>query len=143
MLERGVVALVCGVVLGFPHRARPGGMSTHVMVSFGAVAFAMIGRTADDEDVLRVVAGVCQGVGFIGAATVIRHRRYTVGITAAASIWIAGALGCASALGQQPLRAVALAAVAAVLGAALRRFERDVLGRSRRIAEIEAPSQGS
>ncbi len=133
-IQRGLTAAVCGVALGFPSRKRPGGVSTHVLVALGALIFTWIGRNEDEGDVLRVVAGVCQGVGFVGAAAVIRTPKYVVGITTAASIWIAGALGCVAALSVQPLRAVVFAGIVAILASVLRRFEhpRRGLVRSRR-----------
>lgn len=59
-----------------------------------------------------IPAGVVSGVGFLGAGVIFRRGRQSTGITTAASIWTAAALGMGIGGG---LYAVSLAAAGAVL----------------------------
>lgn len=132
---RALAAAVCGMLLGAPYRHRPGGISTHVLVALGACVYCTIAQRVEADDTLRVVQGVAQGVGFIGAAAVIKTRKYVVGITTAASIWIAGGLGCLTVF-HEPGRAIAFAAAVSMLNALVREVERRVIGRSHRVDVI-------
>jgi putative Mg2+ transporter-C (MgtC) family protein len=46
-------------------------------------------------EAFRVAAGVVTGIGFIGAGTILQTRRTVVGLTTAATIFMAAALGIA------------------------------------------------
>ncbi|WP_164021644.1 MgtC/SapB family protein [Pyxidicoccus trucidator] len=114
---RLVLAALAGITLGLPYRRRPGGVRTHLLVTLGAALFCTtavrFGARAD-EDVLRVLQGITSGIGFVGAASVIKRRNYILGITTAASIWVAAAVGCEAALGSPVLAAVFAPTVATV-----------------------------
>ncbi|NUP12635.1 MAG: MgtC/SapB family protein [Polyangiaceae bacterium] len=112
---RLVAAATAGMFLGFHYelRERPGGLRTHLITAVGGAVFAMTMMHADPGDTGRAVQGVASGVGFIGAAAVLKSQRYVRGITAAASIWVSAALGCAAGLGDSRL-AVAVGAVVGV-----------------------------
>lgn len=48
----------------------------------------------------RVIQGVVGGTGFLGAGTILHHRGSIEGLTTAASLWLAAALGIAAATGE-------------------------------------------
>jgi putative Mg2+ transporter-C (MgtC) family protein len=90
--------------------SKPIGMRTLGLVSLGSAAVAVTGiqhgNLADNADALsRVVQGIIQGVmagiSFIGAGVILRDAkaRSVEGLTTAATVWIAAALGIASGLG--------------------------------------------
>lgn len=115
LLVRLIVAAFAGLTLGFPYRHRPGGVRTHYLVTLGAALFCLTASAfaaGKDESVLRVVQGITSGIGFVGAASVLKKSTYIVGITTAASIWIAAAVGCQVALGDPWLGAVVAPVVA-------------------------------
>ncbi len=111
-LIRMVMAIAAGTVLGWERewRDKPAGLRTHMLVSLGAAAF-MIGalelsvgmeeqHAALRLDPMRALAGIIGGVGFLGAGTIIHSRGGSVqGITTAASIWLAAAIGTACGMG--------------------------------------------
>lgn len=143
VLVGALVALAGGAILGLPHRKRPAGVSTHALVALGAFAYCSIATSASAEsDVLRVVQGIAQGVGFVGAAAVLKTRYYIVGITTAASIWIAGAVGSLAVFGD-PAKALAVAALAALTSFLLRRLERRYLSRRRAVSAPRGLDEGS
>ncbi len=94
-----------------------GWLRTHFVTSVGAAVFCIALLPSDPG---RAVQGVASGVGFIGAAAVLRNAASVRGITAAASVWTAAALGCIAALGR-PLTAVGIAASVAAADYCLRR----------------------
>jgi putative Mg2+ transporter-C (MgtC) family protein len=132
---RLVVAVIAGAVLGINrdlHR-KPAGLRTHALVSLGSATSVVVVLStlgADASALSRVIQGLVTGVGFIGAG-VILHRQgseYRVaGLTTAASIWVAAALGlaCGSGLWFAALLALALTlAVLAFGGPIEQAFER-------------------
>jgi putative Mg2+ transporter-C (MgtC) family protein len=87
---------------------KPAGLRTHALVALGsalAVVSAMplgvaVGATHGDA-VARVIQGVVAGIGFIGGGVILhREGRNVEGLTTAATIWVAAALGISCAVGQ-------------------------------------------
>lgn len=112
VVVRLVVAALAGAVLGFD-RARadkPAGLRTHILVAVGSATFVLAGIDAtldgprpDRADVTRVIQGIAGGIGFLGAGAIIKDRDGVSGLTTAASVWGAGALGLAAGLGAYVL----------------------------------------
>jgi putative Mg2+ transporter-C (MgtC) family protein len=50
-------------------------------------------------DPVRIIASVAQGIGFLGAGTIIIARGSVRGLTTAAAIWATSAVGVACGLG--------------------------------------------
>jgi putative Mg2+ transporter-C (MgtC) family protein len=132
------IAALCGGAIGLQVelRERPGGLRTHMLTTVGATAFCLTGISVSpgQTDALRIIQGVASGVGFIGAAAVLREAGHVRGTATAASLWITAAIGCQAALGSVVI-AVVLAIFTAGLNAGAVRFERHWLK-----AEQEAPS---
>ncbi len=97
-----VFAMIIGVEREKPHRAA--GLRTHVLVGLGAAMFVVCslcsGISADASS--RVIQGVIQGIGFLGAGTifVLSTRPEVRGLTTAASIWVTAAIGVSAGLGE-------------------------------------------
>ena len=98
ILFRLLVAGACGALVGLQAQLlhRPGGLRAHALAGMGAAMFCLSGVELADKpgDIIRIVQGVASGVGFIGAASVLRHEQSIQGVASAASIWIAAAIGC-------------------------------------------------
>ena len=105
---RLALALVAGGALGLERQwhGKPAGLRTHMMVSLGAAAFVLITLELYDAaieaggehmrlDPLRLMQGLVGGIGFLGAGSILRQGDSVEGLTTAASVWIAGALGAA------------------------------------------------
>lgn len=132
-----VAAGIAGGFLGvhYEYRRRPGGLRTHFVTSVGAAVFCIALLPGDPG---RAVQGVASGVGFIGAAAVLRNAASVRGITAAASVWTAAALGCIAALGR-PLTAVGIAAALSAVDFVLRRVVARCFPKTER-AQHDVPS---
>ncbi|WP_322892897.1 MULTISPECIES: MgtC/SapB family protein [unclassified Yoonia] len=104
---RLVIAALLGGVLGYERerKARSAGVRTHMLVAVGAALFVLGPVQAGMEiaDMSRVIQGVVQGIGFLGAgAIIIRQSRHQVeGLTTAASIWATAGIGVIVGLGLE------------------------------------------
>lgn len=105
-------AVVAAAALGLERERqhKPAGLRTHMLVSLGAAASTLVAlaliRPGQFEnellrvDPIRVVEGVIGGIGFLGAGSIIRSQGSVGGLTTAASIWVAGAIGLTCGAGQ-------------------------------------------
>jgi putative Mg2+ transporter-C (MgtC) family protein len=101
-------AVLAGAVIGFDREVRnkPAGLRTMALVSLGSAVFVLAAAIAVNADSSsRVIQGVITGVGFLGAGSIIRGRTEESirGLTTAASIWLAAAVGVACGLASWPL----------------------------------------
>jgi putative Mg2+ transporter-C (MgtC) family protein len=99
------VAVVIGAVIGLDRelRHKSAGVRTIGLVTLGA-ALAVMTVGADMAAASRVLQGTLAGIGFLGAGVIMRRGREIEGLTTAASIWTAAALGAACGLGAwQPV----------------------------------------
>jgi len=105
MVLRLLLAVVLGAGIGYQRERakKPAGLRTHILITLGAALFTIISIFAfgDKGDPSRVAAGVVAGVGFLGAGVIFRAMRgdVPVGLTTAASVWIAAAIGVAAGAG--------------------------------------------
>jgi putative Mg2+ transporter-C (MgtC) family protein len=106
-----LLASALGALLGWERerRGRPAGIRTHLLVTVSAALFAIIGITFEPSASMRVAANIVVGVGFLGAGMIIRDEGGVHGLTTAASIWGAAAVGVAVAVGLTNLALVATA----------------------------------
>ena len=75
---------------------KPAGTRTFAVVGIGACLFTVASERAfsgGDDAVSRVVAQIVTGVGFLGAGTIIQVKDRVEGLTTAAGIWSAAAVG--------------------------------------------------
>jgi putative Mg2+ transporter-C (MgtC) family protein len=103
---RLVLAAVIAGVIGWERGGggKAAGLRTHMRVSLGAALFVIsaLESGAKAEDVTRVAQGVAAGIGFIGGGVILKltEERRVRGLTTAATIWLAAALGVAAGLGR-------------------------------------------
>ncbi len=102
---RLATALVLGGVIGFERQMekKSAGARTHMMVALGTALFALIALESnpDSKDFSRVIQGVAAGIGFLGAAAIIKvsSENEPKGLTTAAGIWMTAAIGLAAGAG--------------------------------------------
>ncbi|HAX79552.1 MAG TPA: hypothetical protein DCY88_27910 [Cyanobacteria bacterium UBA11372] len=111
---RLTLALLVGCLIGLnrERKGRPAGMRTFMLVSMGAALFVMIPLQIEGDSpyaatnaLSRTIQGVTTGVGFLGAGLILQQSPEESetpkvrGLTTAASIWIAAALGAAIGCG--------------------------------------------
>jgi putative Mg2+ transporter-C (MgtC) family protein len=115
-------ALLAGASIGLDReiKKRPAGLQTHALVSLGAALTVLVialGTGPAGDPASRVVQGIITGIGFLGAGVIMQYERErrVEGLTTAASIWTAAALGMACGAGYLALAGVALVATILVL----------------------------
>src|SRR5690625_3773580 len=92
-------------------RQKAAGFRTHVLVGTGSAAFTLVSAfgfstVLSDEVVLdpsRIVAQIVSGIGFLGAGVIFTRRDVVRGLTTAATIWVAAAVGMAAGAGMVSL----------------------------------------
>jgi putative Mg2+ transporter-C (MgtC) family protein len=106
ILLRLLVAAALGALLGYQRERqhKAAGLRTHILVTVGTAMIIVVAQTSGmaPTDLSRVIQGILTGIGFIGSGTILKKsdEKTIQGITTAATIWIAGALGIAAALGR-------------------------------------------
>jgi putative Mg2+ transporter-C (MgtC) family protein len=110
------LAMLLGAAIGFERELedKPAGLRTHMLVAGAAALFVALGlvivqrfsHDLDDglvrSDPVRIIEAVVTGVSFLGAGTILRDRsqRRVKGLTTAASLLFAAAVGGSVALKQ-------------------------------------------
>lgn len=110
IISRLVLATFLGALIGLERefKRKEAGLQTCSLVSLGTCLFAIIsfqlfdlffGKTGVTFDPSRIVQAVATGVGFIGAGVIFRQQSGVVGLTTAAALWVASAIGLAAGAG--------------------------------------------
>lgn len=99
-------ALLLGLLVGYErsYHGRAAGMRTYGLVCLASSALTVIvgypelwfgghNQTNGTPDVTRVIQGIVTGIGFLGAGVIIKEGFTISGLTTAASIWTASAIG--------------------------------------------------
>lgn len=106
---RILLSAVLSGLIGFEREIKEheAGLRTHILVSVGSTLFMLtsinigfIYAHAGRVDPSRIAAGVVTGIGFLGAGAIIRYGGSIRGLTTAASIWAAAAIGLAVGTGM-------------------------------------------
>ncbi len=105
-LTRLSLALLCGGILGMERgrKNRPAGFRTYMLVCLGAALVMMTNEFINGQygsgDVARMGAQVINGIGFLGAGTIICTGHNKVkGLTTAAGLWASACIGLAIGIG--------------------------------------------
>jgi putative Mg2+ transporter-C (MgtC) family protein len=103
---RIVLSMVLGGILGIEReqKRRPAGFRTYVIVCLGSTLVMMTNQflylKMESPDSTRIAAQVISGIGFLGAGTILVTKNNQVkGLTTAAGLWAAAALGLAVGCG--------------------------------------------
>lgn len=130
MLLRLMLAMVIGGVIGLERgrKRRPAGFRTYMLVCLGAALTMILGQyqsllqdtletaqsagNASGTDITRFSAQVINGIGFLGAGTIIvSGRRQIKGLTTAACLWTSACMGLAIGAGFYECVAIGLVLV--------------------------------
>lgn len=113
IIARLFTAAVLGAVLGAEREAdgQDAGLRTHLMLALGAALFGLVSVGGFDDfaaerdatnfqvDVTRVASYVAAGIGLLGGGVILKHAGGVRGLTTAASLWVAAAIGLACGVG--------------------------------------------
>lgn len=106
ILLRLVLAFIVGAVMGLErerfykdvHRQKAAGFRTYSLVCFGSCLFGLasiygFSTAGANQDPGRVAAQVVTGMGFLGAGAILKYNGEVKGLTTAAGMWVASAIG--------------------------------------------------
>jgi putative Mg2+ transporter-C (MgtC) family protein len=100
LAKMGIGALLGGFIgLERERSGRPAGIRTHMLLVLGVVLICEVSKAFGAPDNSRIAAQIVTGVGFLGAGTIMRTGVEVKGLTTAASLWAASAIGFAVSLG--------------------------------------------
>ena len=117
IIIRIIASIIVGLIIGYERemKGHAAGVRTHILVAMGACLLALIQMNAtyqtihlaqDKEaasvmstDLTRMTAQIVNGIGFLGAGTIILMKERVKGLTSAASIWSTAAIGIAMGMG--------------------------------------------
>ena len=144
---RILIAVIFGFCIGLERELtnKYAGLRTHILVCLGACVFTLISiygfptfapgdnvlidQATGIRDTSRVAAQIVTGIGFIGAGTVLRNGPIVLGLTTAATLWIAASIGMAGGAGMFEI-AFAGTLLSILTLVSIRVFERKVLPNS-------------
>ena len=106
MFVRLLIALALGAIMGLEREivGKEAGIRTTMLVAGGSAIFTMISismpfltqlSAAGAQSVLpdRVISNIVVGIGFLGAGIIIKTDGHVRGLTTAALVWTAAAIG--------------------------------------------------
>ncbi len=111
---RLLAAMAIGIIVGGQRTltAHPAGLRTHTLVALGSCIVMLTGCLLFQDtkllystgpDPARLGAQVINGIGFLGAGTILRDGISVRGLTTAASLWAVACLGLAAGVGYYKL----------------------------------------
>jgi putative Mg2+ transporter-C (MgtC) family protein len=119
-LTRMGIAMAVGAALGFERKrsGKSAGIRTYMLICQGAALFmicalllsASVTAQGVASDPSRIASTVVQGVGFLAGGVILSHGRRVFGLTTAAGVWVAAALGLLIGAGFITLAVIATVA---------------------------------
>jgi putative Mg2+ transporter-C (MgtC) family protein len=139
------LAAVFGALIGLEREVHTAeaGLRTHILISVAAALFTILAfeiyhtiplDTNTNPDPIRAVEAVTAGIAFLGAGAIFRNGGGVQGLTTGAGMWLAGAVGLATALGYYII-AAGTALLAVLVMAALRAFAHNILRKKKQMQE--------
>lgn len=134
-----LLSIVLGFLLGLEREItnKFAGLRTHMLVCIGSCVFTLLSiyafplaATVDNPagfgDPARIAAQVLTGIGFIGGGTVLRQGATVSGLTTAATLWVAAAIGMCCGCESYALATLVTILTITVL-VLIRIFEREII----------------
>lgn len=112
-----LLAFVLSAIVGIERqrKLKSAGLRTHTLVGLGAAVFTLISAygfsTVIGPDVVldpsRIAAQIVSGIGFLGAGVIFVRQNVVNGLTTAATVWMAAAIGMACGAGMPVIAIIA------------------------------------
>lgn len=104
-----IAALLFGGAIGLERerKGKEAGLQTYTLVALGSCLFTIlsfevfkffVGQPGLGFDPSRIILAVATGIGFIGGGVIVHREFRTEGLTTAAGLWTAAAIGVAVGL---------------------------------------------
>jgi putative Mg2+ transporter-C (MgtC) family protein len=99
ILPKILIATVCGLIIGYDReiKQKVAGIRTNILICVGCTILTSISFYLAKHnpmiDPTRIIGQIITGIGFLGAGVIMKHDDKIVGVTTAAFIWVASAMG--------------------------------------------------
>ncbi len=96
LIKLGIAVLVGGLIgLEREFQYKAAGFRTIILITIGSTLYTMfsISIAGGTDSQTRIASNIITGIGFLGAGTILREGGRIGGLTTAATIWLAAALG--------------------------------------------------
>jgi len=98
-----LLSLLAGALLGIEreYKFKAAGIRTIALISVGSTLYTILSQhigSMGNQD--RIASNILTGVGFIGAGVIFKNEFNVNGLTTAATIWVAAAIGMAMGNGR-------------------------------------------
>jgi putative Mg2+ transporter-C (MgtC) family protein len=99
ILPKILIATLCGLIIGYDReiKQKVAGIRTNILICVGCTILTSISfylaKSNPMIDPTRIIGQIITGIGFLGAGVIMKHDDKIVGVTTAAFIWIASAMG--------------------------------------------------
>ena len=96
MILQILFSIILGILIGL-EREKHGksvGIRTVSLITLGSTLFCLMSPTIFSGDNSRIIAQIVSGIGFLGTGIIFKNGDAVHGLTTAATIWAAAAIGC-------------------------------------------------
>ena len=102
LLTKVMLALALGYLIGLEREwhGKVVGARTISLIALGSMLYVLMSPSIMDGDNSRIIAQVVSGIGFLGAGIIFKHGDTVKGLTTAATVWCAAAIGCLCGCGM-------------------------------------------
>lgn len=96
LLTKLVLATALGYLIGMERElhGKVVGTRTISLIAIGSMLYVLMSPSIIDGDNSRIIAQVVSGIGFLGAGIIFKNGDTVKGLTTAATVWCAAAIGC-------------------------------------------------
>lgn len=124
LLYAVLTSTFCAFVIGVEReiKKKPAGIRSMILIAVGCSILTWISKEAAINiigvDPTRMIGQIITGIGFLGGGTILKNDDKIHGITTAAFVWIASAMGIMSGLGyigEPILLTIGLVAISVLL----------------------------
>ena len=116
LLTKIILAMALGYLIGLEREwhGKVVGTRTISLIAIGSALYVLMSPSILGGDNSRIIAQVVSGIGFLGAGIIFKHGDTVKGLTTAATVWCAAAIGCLCGCGMYAEAVVGTIAVMTV-----------------------------
>ena len=96
VITKLILATVLGFLIGMERQVHGKAVGTRTvsLIAIGSALYVLMSPHISGGDNSRVIAQVVSGIGFLGAGIIFKDGDTIKGLTTAATVWCAAAVGC-------------------------------------------------
>ena len=102
VITKLVLATALGYLIGMERElhGKVVGTRTISLIAIGSALYVLMSPAIFGGDNSRIIAQVVSGIGFLGAGIIFKDGDTVKGLTTAATVWCAAAIGCMCGIGM-------------------------------------------